>query len=164
MRDRSGRRAVRIAWLVGVWLLCWADLSVANVLSGLVVAVAIVTMFDTWQGGTPVVRPVAAARFVGHMAWSMVASSIAVAAAVVRPAGRVYPGVVVVPLEECSDGVATVIADAITLTPGTLTLDVEREPLRLMVHALDSRDPERVRADVARIEQLVIAAFGTGGS
>ena len=69
-------------------------------------------------------------------------------------------GIVAVPLRGCSDAVATLIADAISLTPGTLTLEVRRDPLTLYVHALDTRDVEQVQRDVRTLEVLAVRAFG----
>lgn len=153
-------RALRLSLLVVVWIALWSDLSIANLLSGLVVAGAIVGTFDTWRDGTVVVRPVHAARFVLHFLRSLVVSSVVVARAVVQPGHRVHTGIVAVPLHGCPDALVVLIADVISLTPGTLTLEVRRDPVTLFVHALDVRDVEQVRADVRRIEVLAIRAFG----
>ena len=54
--------------------------------------------------------------------------------------------------------VATIVSDAITLTPGTLTLDVRTDPTVLYVHVLGLGDPDDVRADVKELERLVVGA------
>ena len=54
----------------------------------------------------------------------------------------------------------TLIADAITLTPGTLTLEVRRTPLTLYVHALDVRDPAVLQDEIRTLEVLAVKAFG----
>lgn len=153
-------RAVRILFLVMVWLSLWSDVSVANALSGLVVAAAVVLVFDTWSAGTVTVRPVAALRFAGFFLYKLVQSSLVVARAILVPRHRIHTGIVAVPLHGCSDALVTLIADAITLTPGTLTLEVRRDPLTLFVHALDVRDVEQVRAEVRTLEVLAVKAFG----
>jgi multicomponent Na+:H+ antiporter subunit E len=153
-------RAVRMGWLVLVWLALWSDVSIANVASGVLVAGAIVVVFDTWRAGTVVVRPVRVAIFAAHFAFKLVEASLVVARTVVAPRDRIHAGIVVVPLRDCTDALATVVADAISLTPGTLTLEVRRAPLTLYVHALDVRDVEQVRADVRRLEVLAVRAFG----
>lgn len=157
-------RAVRVLWLTCIWLVLWGDASPANVLSGLVASSAVVLLFGPGRGssgGRVVVRPVRAAHFAAHFLRSLVASSLVVARTVVAPRDRIRTGIVAVPLQGCSDGVATLIADAITLTPGTLTLEVRRNPLTLYVHALDVRDVEQVRAEVRTLEVLAVRAFGT---
>lgn len=151
---------VRVSILVLVWLALWSDVSIANLLSGLLVAGVVVTLFRTWHDGTVVVRPVHAARFGLHFVVKLIQSSLVVARIVVSPRGRIHTGIVAVPLQSCSAAIATLIADTISLTPGTLTLEVREEPLTLFVHALDVRDVEAVQADVRRIEVLAIRAFG----
>jgi multicomponent Na+:H+ antiporter subunit E len=117
--------------------------------------------FDTWQSGHVVIRPLRAARFGAYFLYKLVEASLVVARTVVSPRHRISTGIVAVPLQGCSDAVATIIADAISLTPGTLTLEVRPEPLELYFHALDVRDVERVRADVRRLEVLAVRAFGS---
>jgi multicomponent Na+:H+ antiporter subunit E len=64
-----------------------------------------------------------------------------------------------------SDGIVTVVANAVTLTPGTLTVDVHEPgddtPPTIYVHVLQFDDVESVRRDVLRLEQLAVRAFGT---
>ena len=153
-------RLVRIALLSAIWTALWSDVSPANVVSGLAVAALITAVVDPWHAGSLIVRPAAAARFVLYFCCKLVESSVVVARAVVAPRDAVHTGVVSVPLVGCTDAVATLIADAITLTPGTLTLEIQRDPLVLRVHALDVRDVEQVRSDVRRLEVLAIRAFG----
>ena len=88
------------------------------------------------------------------------AGEVALGVRVVAPRDRVRTGIVAVPLLGCSDAVATLIADAISLTPGTLTLEVRREPLTLYVHALDTRDVEELRKEIRVLEVLAVRAFG----
>jgi len=153
-------RAVRLLVLEAIWLALWADVSAANVVSGLLVAGLIVTVVDTWRPGTPAVRPRRVAAFAGFFLVKLVQSSLVVARTVLSPGHRIHTGIVAVPLRGCSDAVATLIADAISLTPGTLTLEVRREPLTLFVHVLDVRHVEQVQADVRRLEVLAVRAFG----
>jgi multicomponent Na+:H+ antiporter subunit E len=130
-------------------------------LAGLAVGTVVALVFPTWRKGTVAVRPVHAVRFAGYFLYQLVASSVTVARTVVSPSHRVHTGIIAVPLSGCSDALATLIADAISLTPGTLTLEVRRDPLMLYVHALDLRDVERVQADVRRLEVLAVRAFGS---
>jgi multicomponent Na+:H+ antiporter subunit E len=154
-------RAARVLLLVAIWLGLWSDVSAANVLSGLLVAGAIVLTFDTWHAGHLVVRPIHVARFALYFLYKLVESSVVVARTVVSRSASVHTGIVTVPLQGCSDAVATLVADSISLTPGTLTLEVRRDPLTLYVHALDVRDVDRVQADVRTLEVLAVRAFGS---
>ncbi len=154
-------RAARVLLLVLIWVSLWGDLSVANVLSGLALALAIVAVFGGRSGGQLIVRPLPALRFALYFLRKLVESTVVVARAVITPREGVHTGVVAVPLAGCSDAVVTLIADAISLTPGTLTIEVRRDPPILFVHALDVRDVSGVQADIRRLEILAIRAFGT---
>lgn len=153
-------RFVRVLWLTMVWVALWADVSVANVASGLLLASLIVVRFDTWRAGSVVLRPVAVARFAAYFLYQLTRSTIGVALAVVSPQGRTHSGVVALPLRGGSDAIVTLIANSISLTPGTLTLDVGRDPLTLYVHALDTGDMDALLRDLRTLETLALRAFG----
>ena len=111
------------------------------------------------------VRPLAALRFLVVFTWALVVATWQVVVAVVRPRLRLAEGIVAVPLVSRSPVIATFVANAISLTPGTLTVEVS-EPtvdgsLVLYVHALDVDDPDAVRRDGRRFEELAVAAFGS---
>lgn len=153
-------RLVRVAFLLLIWLALWTEVTVANLLSGLAVAGGVVLTFDTWREGSVAVRPLRVLAFGGFFLYKLVQATLVVARTVVVPHERIHTGIVAVPLRGCSDALATLIADAITLTPGTLTIEVRRDPLTLFVHALDVRDVEQVEAGVRALEVLAVKAFG----
>ncbi|MEZ5406585.1 MAG: Na+/H+ antiporter subunit E [Acidimicrobiales bacterium] len=153
-------RLVRVVWLTTVWVALWSDLSVANVASGLLLACLIVVRFDTWRSGTTVLRPVAVARFAAYFLSQLVRSTFVVARTVISPRGRIRSDIVAFPLRGGSDAIVTLIANSISLTPGTLTLDVSTDPLTLYVHALDVRDTDALMDDLRTLETLALRAFG----
>jgi multicomponent Na+:H+ antiporter subunit E len=83
-----------------------------------------------------------AVRFLLFFVWEMVKSNIRVAHDVVTPTYYMRPGIVAIPLEARTDFEVLVLANLITLTPGTLSLDVSDDRKFLYVHAmfLDDRD------------------------
>jgi hypothetical protein len=80
--------------------------------------------------------------------------------------------VVGVALSHPSPLVATIVADAISLTPGTLTLEARyaddgpspSEPPVLYIHVLGLSDPAAIRDDVRRLERLVVSAITPSGA
>jgi multicomponent Na+:H+ antiporter subunit E len=80
----------------------------------------------------------------------LVVSSVQVAKAVLSPAAAVEPRFVLVPLALAeTDAEITLVANYITLTPGTLTVDVGPDRSTLLIHALlAGEDAEGVRADI----------------
>lgn len=65
-----------------------------------------------------------------------------------RPAQRFQPAIVEVPIALDSDVAVTLLANMITLTPGTLSLDVSPDRRVIYVHVLDGSDPEAVITDI----------------
>jgi len=154
---------LRVLWLTLLWVGLWGDASPGTVVAGAAVAVAVTAAFaSTRRAGTSrlVLRPLAALRFLAVFLWLVARSSVQVAITVFLPRDRLHRGIVAVPLRGASDGVATIVASAVSLTPGTLTLEATGSPTTLYVHALDTRDVEAVRRDVRRFEVLAVRAFG----
>lgn len=153
-----------VAVLAAVWVALWEDVTPANVVSGLLVALAVTALFPNRPdpGSSARIRPVAAARLLGYFLWKLAEANAAVAWEVLTPTNRVNEGIVAIPVRGVSGGITTIVANAISLTPGTLTIDVDVDvdPCVLYIHVLHLRDAEEVRREVLHLEALVIRAFG----
>lgn len=86
--------------------------------------------------------------FVVHLAWDLILSSLRVAYNVVTPVVRTKPGVIAIALNVKTDAEILVLANAITLTPGTMSLDVSADRKTLYVHGMFIEDPELFRAEI----------------
>jgi multicomponent Na+:H+ antiporter subunit E len=155
-------RVLLTAWLVVVWVALWGPVTTATVAGGLAVAAA-VQLLPAGPGRRTgfAVRPVAAARFLAYFVAKLVEASVVVAVEVATPRNRIRTGIVAVPLRGASDALVTLVADAVTLTPGTLTVEVGRNPPTLYVHVLHLRDVEAVRREIRHLEVLAVRAFGS---
>jgi multicomponent Na+:H+ antiporter subunit E len=156
------KRPLFVVWLVVAWVLLWGRLSVANVLSGLAVVTVLLVVVPV--GGTrsrPVVRPVAVARLGAYFLVQLVRANVTLSRTILAPRDRLRTGVVAVPLEDSSDGVLTVVVSLATLTPGTLTVEVQRDPTVLYVHVMALRERDKVARDLRTSQRLAIAAFGS---
>lgn len=162
--DLLGRAAIA-GWLTVMWVLLWGRVSLANVLAGLALAVALVVVFPPGETNDDplVIRPLAAASFLVWFAWALVVTNASVAQEVLLPRSRsqIRTAVVAVPLQTRSGRLATIIANAITLTPGTLTIDARGRPAVLFVHVLAFENEESVLAEMADLERRAVRAFGT---
>ena len=76
-------------------------------------------------------------------------SAIAVIRATLSPRLELRPGIVAVPLRLRSAAGITLLADMVTLTPGTTALHLSQDRRILYVHAMDAADPEAVRRSIA---------------
>jgi multicomponent Na+:H+ antiporter subunit E len=161
---RRRRDLATLAWAVVVWCALWGDVSVANVVWGAVVGVGTLWLVPT-RGHAPgaqrdmAIRPLAALRFAAWVLWALVRASAVVAWEVVTPTNDINEGIVAVPLGTDVPGLMTLIANTISLTPGTLTIEVRQDPPTLYVHVLHLRAIEDVRADVLLLERLACATF-----
>ncbi|MEI2696873.1 MAG: Na+/H+ antiporter subunit E [Microthrixaceae bacterium] len=163
-----------VVWLAVVWVMLWGEPSAVDVVGGLVLGGALVALFPLRLGSAePVgsgarVRPLALLRFALWFAGALVMASLQVAAQVLRPRPVLSQGIVAVPMRAASPLVVSVVANTITLTPGTLTIEVSgpdtpdpSNPPVLYVHCLVTGDPEAVRADGRHLEDRVVRALGT---
>lgn len=73
---------------------------------------------------------------------------------------RLKPGIIAFPLKLTRDFEITLLANMITLTPGTLSIDVSDDRKTLFIHAISVPDKQRLIADIARgFERKIIEAF-----
>ncbi|MBP2560491.1 multicomponent Na+:H+ antiporter subunit E [Neorhizobium galegae] len=83
-----------------------------------------------------------------------------VAVLVVSPRMDLKPGIFAFPLTVTRDFEITLLANLITLTPGTLSVDVSEDRKTLFVHAIDCSDIEATKRDIANgFERKIMEAF-----
>jgi multicomponent Na+:H+ antiporter subunit E len=101
-------------------------------------------------------RPWRLAWFLVRYVWDLVVANAIVAWEVVTPTHSIRPGIVRVPVTVRGELELTVLANLISFTPGTLTLEVDEERSLLYVHALHMDSPDQVREQVARLERRLL--------
>jgi multicomponent Na+:H+ antiporter subunit E len=75
-------------------------------------------------------------RFILFFSGEVIKSNLRVAYEILTPGQKMKPGIVAVPLSVKTDLEITVFANLITLTPGTLSLDLSADRSVLYVHAM----------------------------
>lgn len=92
--------------------------------------------------------------------YELVLSAWRVAKLVVAPTIKINPGIIDYPLTVDRDFEITLLANLITLTPGTLSVDVSPDRKILYVHCIDVPDPdETVREIKHGFERKILEAF-----
>ncbi len=86
--------------------------------------------------------------FVFFFLYELIKANIEVAYDVITPRHYMEPGIVKIPLDAKSDLEITLLANLITLTPGTLSLDVSDDKKVLYVHAMYIKDKEEFVAGI----------------
>ncbi|MFC4120721.1 Na+/H+ antiporter subunit E [Nonomuraea zeae] len=152
-----------VVWLALVWVTLWGDLTLGNVLGGLVAGLVV-----AWSLPLPIldpgirVRPVALVRFLLWFGWDLLLSTVRVVVWVVRP-GAPPTQLVRVRLRTSSESMTVMIMIALSTVPGSLVVEMYEEERELLLHilGLPGDATEAVRADVAGLESRIVAAFGT---
>lgn len=79
----------------------------------------------------------------------LILSALRVAWLVVQPQLKLRPAIIAYPLTVTSDAQITLLANMITLTPGTLSVDVSDDRKTLYIHAIDMASKQALIGDIA---------------
>ncbi|WP_224816055.1 Na+/H+ antiporter subunit E [Hasllibacter sp. MH4015] len=92
--------------------------------------------------------------------WELIVSSLQVVWDVLTPQQKSRPGIVSVPLDVEGEMAVLVLTNYISLTPGTLSLDVTEDCNTLYIHAMFADDPGEIRRQIKEgVEARVREAF-----
>jgi len=131
--------------LFGLWLLF------SGLYEPLLLALgAVSSVFVAWiaqrmglltpEPGSAWLRPLRCLAYMPWLAWQVAKANADVARRILSPARAISPRVVRVPSTQASDLARTVYANSITLTPGTISIDVAGDVIT--VHALSREGAE----------------------
>ena len=149
-----------LLWLLLTWTLNWQSLVTGGVIS---IAVGFVfgTLFVTNAKKIfQVQRWFWALVYIPIFFWEMAKANFDVAYRVLHPKMPIHPGIVKVKTKIKSEMGITFLANSITLTPGTFTVDLKDQIL--YIHCINVRHTDMARASediVARFEKLLIKIF-----
>jgi multicomponent Na+:H+ antiporter subunit E len=79
----------------------------------------------------------------------LIVSALKVAWLVLQPRLKIRPAIIAYPLTLTTDAQITLLANMITLTPGTLSVDVSEDRKTLYVHAIDLDSKEALIGSIA---------------
>ncbi len=129
--------------LMLVWLLLNNSAAPGHLVLGALLG-SLIPLFTRrfWPEPVALARPALVFRFAGRVLWDIVVANFAVAKIVLGPSAAIRPAFVHVPLDVQPEFAVTMLAAVISLTPGTVTADVDPERRFLLVHALSVDDPE----------------------
>ncbi|WP_448811335.1 Na+/H+ antiporter subunit E [Agromyces bauzanensis] len=151
--------------LVVLWVFLWDHVDVLTITTGVLLAILVTRFlylppillsgrFNPWRGLLLGLR----------MMFDVVVASLQVAVLAVNPRWKPLNSIIAVQLLTRSDLVTTLTAEAISVVPGTVVVDIDRERGLLYLHALGTRtaaDIERTRRNVLGTEERIVLAIGT---
>lgn len=173
-----------VFWLATLWVALWGSITAANVLGGLIVGTGVVLFarLDSRPLRRTFFRPLWAIRYLLTVVLQLLVSNLRLAWEVLTPGDGTHTAILAVPIRGGSNAVVNLVANSITLTPGTLTLDVKNNDasgvavdydvsddgspsttsrVTLYVHSMYAADLEAVRHKILELEALALRAFGS---
>lgn len=145
--------------LMVLWAATTGDFGYGNLLAGFVMGYLVLWWVMPLLGPTAYFRKLPLTLgFVAVLFWEITKANIRVAWDIVTPNKHRRPGIIVVPLDAETDLEIAVLANLVTLTPGSLCIDISADRRTLFVHAMFADDPRQVRAEIKqRFEGWVIS-------
>jgi multicomponent Na+:H+ antiporter subunit E len=131
------------------WAALQGELSATNFVIGFLVSAAVIYVFRQMFFEPRYFTKIGLAiKLVLVFFKELIKANLSVLKIVISPGLRVRSGVIAVPTELRTDVALTLLANMITLTPGTLTLDISADRRYLFVHTLNLDDPEDVKREI----------------
>jgi len=150
MRRLLPRPALSLALFL-LWAALTNAASAGTLLLGVLLALVLPFVVSPfWPDAPRIKHPSVALKFAARIAWDMLLANWAVARRVVGPLAKLSPAFVEVPLDLRDPFAATLLGSIVSLTPGTVSIDVDRERWVLQLHALDAPDPEALVREIKR--------------
>lgn len=154
-----------VVWLTLVWVLLWGTFTPLTLVGGVVVAVLVLWVARQAPSTDRLpVRPLRLLALVGYLVYDLLVSGAEVSWQVLRHGPRASGAIIAVPLLTPSERVVTIMASALSLAPGAMALEIDRDGGVWYVYALGPRgaaDVERTWLRTMDMQRRVLAAFGT---
>ncbi len=121
-----------------IWVFLTGSFEVVNFVFGFIVTFLILWIISSKDSQTEKYFKLIPKliSFIFFFLWEVIKANIQVAYEVITPQNKMKPGIVALPLDAKTDTEITLLANLITLTPGTLSLDVSEDKKVLYIHAM----------------------------
>lgn len=138
--------------LLFVWLALVNKVTPGNVLLGAILGVVVpIITAPYWPGRPKIGRPLRVIEYIFIVLWDIVVANFQVAAIILfRRNQNIRSQWVTVPLDLTSAEAITVLAGTITMTPGTVSAMLSADGGAILVHCLDTDDPDAVRDEIKK--------------
>jgi multicomponent Na+:H+ antiporter subunit E len=132
-----------------VWMFLTGDLEYSNFIEGFVIGFIIIWITKyAAQSNDYISKVPKLISFIIYFLYELILANIKITVDVLTPKDRMQPVIVAVPLDAKTDFEITLLANLITLTPGTLSLDVSEDRKVLYVHSMYVSDPDEFRKQI----------------
>lgn len=132
-----------------VWVLLTNGLTAENFALGLVLGYLVLLLSHrTLAPSTYYSKLPQFVRFVGFFLWQLLLANLKLAHDVITPTDYMRPAVIAIPLDARTDEEISLLANLITLTPGSLSLDVSADRKQMYIHAMYVESAEQTRREI----------------
>lgn len=139
----SGRIGLHLTLAVA-WCFLWGLFSVWNFVAGLAIGLGVLSAYSHAADGTSYARRLFnLMRFGGWFFVLLVRSNVQIAREILTPGWSQSPRILRYDAPGLSEAQMTVLANSITLTPGTLAIDVSEDGQALFLHCMYARDRDQ---------------------
>jgi multicomponent K+:H+ antiporter subunit E len=137
------------AILVVIWLLLVNQLNVGHLLLGMLLGWA-VPLYTArfWPDQVRVRRPLLLLRFITVVLYDILVANVVVARLILGRQEHLKPAFLVLPLRLRSDVAISLLANTISLTPGTVSTYLSADRRCLIIHSLHTTEPEELLATI----------------
>ncbi|MCG7573196.1 Na+/H+ antiporter subunit E [Phaeobacter sp. CNT1-3] len=149
-------------FLALIWVLFFGGFTWLTTLSGLVVGYAILWLLQPLKGAPSSYfrRVWYWARLIVMFHYELLVSSLQVLWDIFTPTHLSNPAIIEMPLDVKTDAGILLTTNLISLTPGTLSIDVSEDRKTLILHVMFADDPDAVRRQLKQgMERWVIDAM-----
>ncbi|MFQ3308473.1 MAG: multicomponent Na+:H+ antiporter subunit E [Candidatus Nanohaloarchaea archaeon] len=147
------------------WIFVTGSFQIAGLISGLIIGISLAYEFRRFFPGEMHVHLYtlsASLKFTGSFMKDLLISNITVACTVLSPSMPIKEGMLEYNTELRSPTAMTILANAITLTPGTLVVECRESDGKMLIHCLNSNKSDEIRKGIRKWECMLKKIFGEG--
>ncbi|SNX59043.1 multisubunit potassium/proton antiporter, PhaE subunit [Nitrosomonas ureae] len=135
--------------LTVLWLLLVNSITPGQIVLGLLLGWMIPLLTQRfWPEVVTIRKPFTLLRYIGLLLLDIIMANFTVARLILGDLDRLKPVFIQLPLSVTSDLAISLLANSITLTPGTVSARLSEDRRYLLIHALNEADPDTLIATI----------------
>lgn len=132
-----------------IWVFLTGSYELSSFAFGFFIGFLIMWIIGSQRGGNKYVRIIPRIiSFIFYFLYEVIVANLQVAYEVMTPNLYVKPGIIRIPLDVETNVEISLLANLITLTPGTLSIDVSDDKKALYVHSMYVEDKDKFIRDI----------------
>ncbi|CAN5736901.1 Na+/H+ antiporter subunit E [soil metagenome] len=144
-----------------VWMFLTGNLSVGGFIVGFIVGFIGLAFSRHVLGSGNYIRGVAGIfRLLAVFLYELIVANLQLARDILRPVPPFKPGFISFDVRDLPPLETVLLANMISLTPGTVTVDSDDDGFTLYIHTVYAQDPEKIRQGIRNFANLIHGALG----